>query len=117
MLHCQKHLPEDRESGPVIGDIEAQLIEVDRAIRMGQPLYDVFDSYADTWGFFEALTSKYTQFQSALRHYLVQGARSRNVLLLTLIELEAAASLQKARFARYRLAHRAASPLLRTGHV
>ena len=81
-------LPEDHESGPVVGDIEAQLIEVDRAIRMGQPLYDVFDSYGDTWGFFEALTSKYTQFRTALRHYLGQGARSRNVLLLTLIELE-----------------------------
>jgi hypothetical protein len=81
-------LAEDHEDGPVVGQIHAQLIEVDRALRMGQPLYDVFDSYGETWSFFEALTSRYTKFHTSLRHYLGEGAPSRNVLLLTLIEIE-----------------------------
>jgi len=79
---------EDREEGPIVGEISAALVEVDRALRMNQSLYDVFDSYSHTWQFYEALTSEHDNLIDALEHYTEGLALKHDVLLLTTIQIE-----------------------------
>jgi hypothetical protein len=83
-----KCLAEDREDGPVVGEINAVWIEVERALRMEQSLYDVFDSDQDSWDFYEAFTQKHAGFIEAIEYYTLGGSLKSDVLLLTGIQIE-----------------------------
>jgi hypothetical protein len=83
-----KCLGDDREDGPVVGKIYAVWMEVERALRMGQSLYDVFDSYQESWEFYEAFTSEHTKFTQALEYYTLGGSLKSDLLLLTGIQIE-----------------------------
>jgi hypothetical protein len=79
---------EDREEGPIVGEISAALVEVDRALRMNQSLYDIFDSYSHTWQFYEALTGEHDNLTNALEHYTDGLALKHDLLLLDTIQIE-----------------------------
>jgi len=83
-----KCITEDSEDGPAVGEIRAVWVEVDRALRLGQSLYDIFDSSQQTWEFYEALMREHTKLTQALDYYTDGESLNRDVLLLTGIELE-----------------------------
>jgi hypothetical protein len=82
-----KCIPEDEDDGPFVGEIRAVWVAVDRALRMGQSLYDIFDSSQETWEFYEALMSDHTKLTEALDFYTGGETLNHDMLLLTGIEI------------------------------
>jgi hypothetical protein len=75
----------------VVGEIFADLIELDRALRVGVSPYDIFDSDARLWEFYEELCHDYEEVTDAIESLCPLGACfSYDVLLLATIQIEPA---------------------------
>jgi hypothetical protein len=75
----------------VVGEIYADLIEIDRALRVGVSTYNIFDIDARLWEFYEGLCRVYEDLTEAIESVCPLGTCfNYDVLLLATIQIEPA---------------------------
>jgi hypothetical protein len=75
----------------VVGEIFADLIEIDRALRVGVSPYNIFDIDGRLWEFYEGLCHDYEDITEAIESVCPLGTCfSYDVLLLATIQIEPA---------------------------
>ena len=73
----------------VVGEIYADLIELDRALRVGVSPYNIFDSDSRLWEFYEGLCHDHDDITEVIESVCPDGACfDYDVLLLSTIQIE-----------------------------
>jgi len=79
---------DDADNRSLIGKFRLYYIDVERALNDGMPIFDVFDSYAQTFDYYDSLFGNNSpEFSDALMKILDYDVFGSNVLILDRLEI------------------------------